>query len=271
MKPAPLSVSVVIPTKNRPAEIARMLASLLAQPTMPAEVIVVDQSTPRYDLAPFPELVHLHDPALSGISAARNRGAAAARGEILFFVDDDVVFESDCIAELGSLFAGRPDVVGAQCAIHDVDDDAPLVLHRLLRRIFEHGFFDARPVRRNGELVPRLIPGLAAAYRRSLFAHETFDERLTAYSFAEDWDFTKRAARYGGLLVAEHARVRHETSATNRYDTMRLLKLRRVNTLYLFEKHGADRRLADRFWRRWWLVGEQLRVLRQGFRRRAPR
>src|ERR1700723_2532706 len=117
------SISVVVPTKNRPEEVARLIASVCDQPTLPLEIIVVDQSTPAYDLEAFPELIHLHDPLIGGASAARNRGAEVARGKILFFLDDDVVLESDCVRAIALEFAARPELVGAQCSIHNPWDD----------------------------------------------------------------------------------------------------------------------------------------------------
>src|ERR1700678_2869899 len=117
--PFPCSVSVVVPTKNRPDEVACMLSSVRAKPTMPLEIIVVDQSAPAYVLEPFPELVHVHDPRIGGASAARNRGIGLARGDVILFIDDDVVLESDCVDAIARTFTARPDLVGAQCSIHN--------------------------------------------------------------------------------------------------------------------------------------------------------
>ena len=265
------TVSIVVPSKNRPDEIARMLRSLRAQPTMPGVVIVVDQSTPRYELEPFPELLHLHEPGLSGLTAARNRGISAASGEVVLFFDDDVVVQTDCVKELASLFRNRPDVIGAQCRIHNPWDDEPQRLHRLSTRIFEQGFFNPRPSRRGSDEVPRLIDGLASAYRRKLFTLERFDEELPGYGLAEDWDFTKRAQRHGRLVVAPAAFVRHEPSAKNRYDAASYMKLRRTNILYLYRKLNAARDVRNRLWKQWWILGESLRLLRYSWRARRLR
>jgi glycosyltransferase involved in cell wall biosynthesis len=258
----PVSVSIVVPTKNRPEEIARMLASVRAQATMPREVIVVDQSTPAYELEPFPELIHVHDPRIGGASAARNRGITVARGEVVLFIDDDVVLESDCVGAIAHTFAERPELVGAQCSIHNPWDDAPLSLYDISTRIFEHGFFDSRPKAHHGELIPRLIDGLASAYRRDFLGREKFDEALPGYSLAEDWDLTKRAARYGALTIIPQARVRHEHSQKNRHDAGAYMALRRTNILYLYEKLDAQRDPRNRLWKQWWIVGETLRQVR---------
>jgi GT2 family glycosyltransferase len=267
----PVSVSIVVPTKNRPEEVARMLASVRAQATLQLEVIVVDQSTPAYTLEPFPELVHIHDPSIGGASAARNRGITAARGDVILFIDDDVVLESDCAGAVARAFTERPELVGAQCSIHNPWDDAPLSLYDVSTRIFEHGFFDSRPKMRRGERIPRLIDGLASAYRRDFLEHQNFDEALPGYSLAEDWDLTKRAARYGALTIIPDARVRHEHSQTNRHDAGAYMTLRRTNILYLYQKLEAQRDPRNRFWKQWWIVGETLRRVRLNRKERLLR
>jgi GT2 family glycosyltransferase len=249
-----------------------MLRSLRAQATLPLEVIVVDQSTPAYPLEPFAQLVHLNDPRIGGASAARNRGIELARGEIVLFFDDDVVLESDCVHAVAAAFAARPELVGAQCTIENPWDGAPLTLYDLSTRIFEHGFFDAQPRCRRRETIPRLIDGLACAYRRELLARERFDEALPGYSLAEDWDLTKRAARHGALTVVADARVRHLHSPKNRFDAVAYARLRRTNVLYLYDKLQARRDLRNRLWKQWWLLGETLRAARTSRRaRRALR
>ena len=264
-------VSIVVPTKDRPEEIARMLRSVQAQATRPLEIIVVDQSASPYELEPFPELLHVHDPRIGGASAARNHGIAIAAGEVVLFLDDDVVLESDCVGELAQAFAARPDLVGAQCAIHNPWDDAPPSLYDVSTRIFEHGFFDSRPKKRRGEAIPRLIDGLASAYRYDLLRYENFDETLPGYSLAEDWDLTKRAARYGALTIVPEARVRHEHSPKNRHDALAYMQLRRTNILYLYEKLQAARDPRNRFWKQWWILGETLRGFRLARKRRQRR
>jgi len=266
-----LTVSVVIPTKNRPAEIARMLASLRAQPTAPLETIVIDQSTPRYELEEFEGLQHVHAPTLSGLTAARNVGVARARGDVILFFDDDVELDADCVKFVAEAFVRRPDVIGAQCNIHNPWDDDPPSLHRIGTYIFERGFFNPREQRMRGKRVPRLIDGLASAYRRTLFESEQFDEQLPGYGLAEDWDFTKRASRYGQLIVIEEARVRHVPSPNNRYDVQKYLGARWQNILYLYDKLDARRDIRNRLWRRWWMIGEGIRALRTSRKMRSLR
>lgn len=88
--------SIVIPTFNRPFQLADCLASIarLDYPRASFEVIVVDDgSQPPLDdvVEPFREKIGitLKAQSNSGPATARNTGAAGARGEFLTFIDDD--------------------------------------------------------------------------------------------------------------------------------------------------------------------------------------
>ncbi|GAB4237150.1 MAG: glycosyltransferase family 2 protein [Acidobacteriota bacterium] len=96
---AKLDASVVIPTYNRAPVLARTLEALGDQEVAPAfEVLVVDDgstdATARVvesTAAKLPVPLHyLYQPNRKQ-GAARNRGARAARGEILVFLGDDIV------------------------------------------------------------------------------------------------------------------------------------------------------------------------------------
>ena len=92
-----MTLSVVIATHNRKDVLARTLPSLLAQDLPPAEyeiVLVVDGSTDGTAdmlraLSPRCALRILEAPR-RGPGAARNAGVAAARGDTVLFLDDDI-------------------------------------------------------------------------------------------------------------------------------------------------------------------------------------
>ncbi|BCJ58140.1 hypothetical protein Jiend_15620 [Micromonospora endophytica] len=90
--PKPPLVSVVIPCHNSKKTIALSVLSALNQTYQPIEVIVVDDAstdeTPQLVKKLDCTLIELTDNV--GAGPARNRGIAASRGEILFFLDSDV-------------------------------------------------------------------------------------------------------------------------------------------------------------------------------------
>jgi glycosyltransferase involved in cell wall biosynthesis len=86
------TISVVIPAYNSEPFIAEAIESVLAQTVPPDEVIVVDDGSTDGTadaLQRFGSRVQLLQQANKGPSAARNRGASAARGTWLAFIDAD--------------------------------------------------------------------------------------------------------------------------------------------------------------------------------------
>jgi GT2 family glycosyltransferase len=254
-------VSLVVPSKNRPAEIVRCLASVSAQSDSIAEVIVVDQSATPYELAADPRVTHVYRPELSGLTAARNAGIDRATGDIVLFMDDDCTFESDVVAAVRETFARDGGVVGVQPEVVDRDYTPPPIS----QRVFEKGFFDSHTFMAPGATELRRMSGCAMAFRATVFAHERFDESLHGYCYGEDWDFSLRAKRHGRLVLARDAVVEHRPSPNNRFDRRRSLETRWTNFNYIYRKLRADTHPLDRVWHVWWALGETLQWLRFGY------
>ena len=112
------TVTVIVPTHDRPASLVRLLRTLAAgDRSPPREVLVVaDGCTPdtAHSVAgerwPFPVRVLEQNPA-RGPGIARNVGAAEARGDVLLFIDDDIEPFGDVVGEHRRLHDGRPLVV----------------------------------------------------------------------------------------------------------------------------------------------------------------
>jgi GT2 family glycosyltransferase len=98
-QPGRPTVSVVIPVRNGPQDIAECLAALERSAHRPDEILVVDDAssddTAAVALATGARVLRL--PVNVGPAAARNRGAELARGDILFFTDADVRVHEDTI------------------------------------------------------------------------------------------------------------------------------------------------------------------------------
>ncbi len=116
---APLSV--IVPTHRRPADLKKCLASIVT-PDLPAdaEVLVVCNG-PDADSESFLDQLAAREPRLLVMrlqkrqpGAARNAALDRARGEIIFFLDDDVTVAPGFFSSAMRLFAERPelDVLG---------------------------------------------------------------------------------------------------------------------------------------------------------------
>ncbi len=107
-------VSVIVPTRDRPAHLTRALASIFAQSYGRFELIVVDDS----DHDATAELLDgLSDPRLRvvrhsdhrGVGAALNTGLDAVRGDIVASLDDDNLMHPDWLRSVVWAFAQHPD------------------------------------------------------------------------------------------------------------------------------------------------------------------
>ena len=233
----PWSVSVIIPTKNRPADLERTVNSLLGQTVLPRQLIIVDQSatdeslkvvTRQFNQASpqVQEMVRLCytlDPGIPGGAVARNRAMDLAEGEIWLFLDDDVILEPDFLRQILAVYVRYPQAVGVSGVVTNYQ--LPPFSLRLWNRVFARGPFhdDRQPVywRANrgwtGDpvRVTRLGAGLMS-FRAQAIRKLRFDESLRGVSDGEDVDFCVRLGRGPLLMMAPRARLIHNQSPAGR-------------------------------------------------------
>ena len=100
-----MTLSVIIATMNRPDDLRAALESIAKQSLMPSEVLVIDQSVDNRTRL-LVEGLKARDPRLTdpllyyfqeekSLVKARNRGISEASGELITFLDDDVVLFED--------------------------------------------------------------------------------------------------------------------------------------------------------------------------------
>jgi len=111
------SFSIIIPTFQRRDVVCDAVRAIAqVEYAGPLELlVVVDGSTDGSAEAlaaipcPFPIRIIVQENA--GLAATRNRGAAAAGGEILLFLDDDMICQRDIVAQHASSHANGADAV----------------------------------------------------------------------------------------------------------------------------------------------------------------
>ncbi len=135
--PDAVSVSVVVPTYDRPQDLRECLSSLTAQATVRSLEIIVVDNHPASGLAPavvadFPGVVLVNE-ARRGRSYASNKGFAAAGSEIIASIDDDVVPPPDWLEKLVAPLV-RTDVAAV------TGNTLPFELDTPAQRIFEKHF-----------------------------------------------------------------------------------------------------------------------------------
>jgi GT2 family glycosyltransferase len=194
-------VSVVVPTYNRAASLSRLLRSLerIVWPAGGLEIVVViDGSTDdTLSVLARSEARWVSQPN-RGRAIARERGRREARGDIIVFLDDDVVPEPDAIIRMVDALDGA-DGVGATILPLDVK---PVIAHYMhVDGIVNH-------YERAGKAL-WLITAAAAFRREALDRIGGFD---VGYEQAgEDVDLTLRLVEAGGVIrVVPGAVVYHD-------------------------------------------------------------
>jgi GT2 family glycosyltransferase len=123
--PPLVRASVIIPTAlSRPEQLHRCVQRLTELDHPDYEVIVVDNrpaDAPPFEIAG----VRLLREPRPGISAARNRGLAAATGGVIAFTDDDVEVDRRWLRALGERFARQPELAAVTGLVVPAELETP--------------------------------------------------------------------------------------------------------------------------------------------------
>ena len=206
-----LSISVVIPVKNRPALVARAVESCLAQTRPPDQIVVADDGstdeTPSVlrDLARrVPSLTLVERPASGGAAVARNDAAAAARGTYLAFLDSDDTWDATKLEKQAALAASHPEAPGIFCGVR----------YAYAERAPRDGIPPPRVTLADLRTANRLAGASTGLVRREVF--QTLGGFDATLPNCEDWDLWLRLAARGDLLVVQEPLVRYSFEADNK-------------------------------------------------------
>jgi glycosyltransferase involved in cell wall biosynthesis len=245
--PAPL-VSVIIPTRNRAALLARSIASVLAQTWRDFELIVVnDASTDgtRELLASIadPRLRVLHRDNNKGAAAARNAGIALARGKYLGFQDDDDYWLAQKLEKQVAALEAAPPGVG-WCLGGYIVIDGPLCFYAGGERFWKQLDY-RRGLGPEGPDWSLIATPNWLVRREVLLGVGGFDERLRSW---DDWELGLRLER-----ATKRVHVDQPLFVQMRGGGMMRAELARASDMrHILEAHGAlwagDRRVLARHW-----------------------
>ncbi len=189
-----IRVSVVTPTLNEERDLPQLLSSLKKQTFRDFEIIVADAGSKDRTRQIAEEYgARVVDGGMPGVG--RNRGAAVAQGEYLFFFDADVILPEDFIAKaVQEMDENYVDL--ATCVFYPQSD---LRLDKLLFA------FANLAVKMNANGNPRAA-GFCIFITKRLFDRVGgFDESLR---LAEDHDLVERAAQFRPLYILKSTSIK---------------------------------------------------------------
>lgn len=186
-------VTVVLPTRNRPAELGAALDSLAAQTLDAREFEVVVVNDGGTDVGPVVERfervldVRLVDHDVNrGPSAARNTALDHARGVFVSYLDDDDLLLPHALGTAVAAARRGADFVFCDVAIRTVRDDTSAEANPAAYDLpYDRRFLEAA----------NHIPTIAVLHRRT---EARFDPALPV---VEDWDMWLRLVRGGARVT----------------------------------------------------------------------
>jgi glycosyltransferase involved in cell wall biosynthesis len=213
--PSKLTISVIIPVRNGGVSFCRCLTSVTEALPSPSEIIVVadGDTDDSWRVAKEFGATVLRLPTCGGPARARNLGAQAAKGDILFFVDADVAICRDTIENVAIAFTQEPDLA-ALIGSYDDAPGAPNFLSQY-KNLFHHY------THQTASEDASTFWGACGAIRREVFlSMGGFDERYRK-PCVEDIELGYRLKREGyRIRLCKELQVKH----LKRWEAISLLR-----------------------------------------------
>ena len=209
-----MKLSIIIATHARPDSLARLIASLKPQlrPTR-SELIIAENGTPAPAKLADADAVaaHVHDPR-PGKCRAQNLAIKRATGNVLIFLDDDLLVAKDYVDQVERFFTYHPEFAAMKGRILPLEDP-----HKIAG--VNWVYLDLPLVDHGNEIVEvRGVMGANMAFLAdAMRAVGPFDERLGpgAAGHEEETEMSARFRRAGYHIgYSPNAAVYHEVDPT---------------------------------------------------------
>lgn len=266
--PLTIPVSAVIPTRDRTKALRATLASLAGQSAQPTEVVVVDASDDdsteafcKEGVTGLQSRVRWFRAVRRGAAVQRNEGIGYATEPVIAFLDDDILFEPDCVARLWAALESDPTMGGVNATITNQMYSPPGRVSRLLFPILSGRRLKSYAGRVLGPGVNQLpedLPDLpevvpvdwlnlgCTLYRRSALPNPPFPGHFTGYSMCEDLTLSLMVGRNWKLANARTARIFHDSQpGDHKRSHAKLAAMELVNRHFVMTKVLARRGLVD--------------------------
>jgi hypothetical protein len=196
-------VSVIIPNYNHAHYVGEAISSVLRQDYPHYEIIVVDDGSTDDShevLSAFGGKIRCIHQENRGLSAARNTGILASRGELIGVLDADDIYECDYLKTQVLLLQTSSGADGIYCGYRFIDRENNLLTQsearfvppdKLYERLLDGCF---------------LVPESVLVWRRCYEEAGLFDESLKS---CEDWDVWLRFARKYRIICTNRLLTRH--------------------------------------------------------------
>jgi glycosyltransferase involved in cell wall biosynthesis len=203
-----LPLSVIVSIRDAGATLGEVLVAIRASdlPGDSYEIIVVDDASSDGSVAiaaRYADTVVKLSGRGSGPAYARNRGVELARGEVVAFVDGDVVVRPDTLSRMLATLDQRSDT-DAISASRDQNSGASNFISQYWNLLLRFG------EQRYSGRCAQFAPGCGAVRRRAFLAAGMYDEWRFATACLESVELGERLLGAGhGALLSDELQVTH--------------------------------------------------------------
>jgi GT2 family glycosyltransferase len=244
------STSFVIPTKNRISDLIKTIKSINKQNILPKELLIIDQSFNnnelriRSALKTSIKLKYFHQVTIKGLTQAKNYALRKASGDIIFFLEDDIILSKNFIINILKVLSYEKNLRGVCGTLINVKIT---IFKKILKFIFYHGLFNDPRLKQWNNLksdkviLSDKISGGISAWKKEVFIKNKFDSKNKLHLF-EDIDFSVRVNKLwkNSTAIVISSQVEHKRSRINRNKDIKLLKMKIRESYIFYNKNSRN-------------------------------
>ncbi len=265
-----MRISVVIPTYNREEHLNNCLFSLLNQTKKPFEILVIDNSKTSFVKKIINNLenqfkkqnVYLYyfKNSVNSGAIARNLGASKTKGDLVAFLDDDVLLDSNYYEEIEKVFVKYPYALGVhgynKLVNNAYEEMTNSFLHRLSDKFVKFFMISSYYEESQSRVLPSLcvtnpiptsfnsiiqsewVSTCAGVFSKKVFSKYHFDNQFMKYSWNEYVDFSYSIFKENkkSLFITPQAKYIDVATLDGRMPLKELIYMSEVYDMYIFLK-----------------------------------
>ena len=281
-----IKISVIIATRNRADALETIsLPSLVKQDFKDFEVIIWDASNDDKSKIVVEKYIQSHPDMVIryfkaprvGSASQRNDAVKVAKGEIVFFIDDDSEVSPDGISTLIEVFEDKS-VFGAGLPLKNSGNKQILPFRKLLSRLYDlifrlpHGSKKRKVMLSGWNIWPsnndnpgkaEWLSGCSMGFRKTVFDKISFNEELQkfgGYALGEDVEFSHRLFRNKiKIVISQKGYIIHREAKDGRLENERIFAAQIYNHFIIWRTAIFPYNKLSIFVYLWSLFGELLR------------
>lgn len=276
-----MKVSIIICTLNNYAGLNNVLNLLHSQKLKPYEIIIVhgEDNDSVYQVVKNwtsqKEIKIVYTRAERSLVKQRNIGITTAQGDVLFFLDDDVIFEKNFISEIIEYYKKNWEnsLGGVQGTIIN---NKNFSLLKNIRKIFlldvnngngilQKSAFPSFLSESNKIQEVEIFNGCQMTFKRSAIGNERFLKEFEKYWWGDDIEFSYRISRKYKLYQLPHTKIIHNSSSPSYEGLRKIWKMSVINRKIIFDKYFKLKKINYIYYY-WSTIGTLMVVLSQSIR-----